>query len=97
MNLATLFSTLQLIGGVVLVISYLPMIKLLHKTKSAENQSLSFWIILDIGMILFELNALYLAVTLGQYSYAISQSLNLLCGVIVLVQLLVYRKKNRDK
>ena len=92
MNLGALFGTLQLIGGIVLVISYLPMIKLLHKTKSAENQSLSFWIILDLGMILFELNALYLAITLNQWSYAISQSLNLLCGIIVLIQLLVYRK-----
>lgn len=92
MSLGTLFSTLQLIGGMVLFISYLPMIKMLHKTKSAENQSLSFWIILDLGMILFELNALYLAITLNQLSYAISQSLNLLCGIIVLIQLLVYRK-----
>lgn len=92
MNLATLFSTLQLIGGVVLVISYLPMVKLLHTTKSSENQSISFWVILDIGMILFWLNAMYLAVTLNQYSYAISQSLNLLFGIIVLVQLLIYRK-----
>ena len=92
MNLTTLFSTFQLIGGVVLVVSYLLMIKLLYKTKSAENQSISFWIILNIGMILFELNALYLAVTLGQLSYAVSQSLNLLCGIIVLTQLLIYRK-----
>lgn len=94
MNLATLFSTFQLVGGVVLFISYLPMIKLLYTTKSARNQSISFWIILDIGMILFELNALYLAITLGQLSYAISQSLNLLCGIIVLIQLLVYRKND---
>ncbi|MDU3410128.1 hypothetical protein [Clostridium sp.] len=43
-------------------------------------------------MVLFELNALYLAITLGQLSYAISQSLNLLCGIIVLIQLLIYRK-----
>ena len=92
MNLRTLFSTLQLIGGIVLVLSYLPMIKLLYKTKSAENQILSFWIILDLGMILFELNALYLAVSLNQWSYAVSQSLNLLCGIIVLIQLFVYRK-----
>lgn len=42
MNLATLFSTFQLVGGVVLFISYLPMIKLLHTTKSAKNQSISF-------------------------------------------------------
>ncbi|MBS5307814.1 hypothetical protein [Clostridium sp.] len=94
MNLATLFSTFQLVGGVVLFISYLPMIKLLHTTKSAKNQSISFWIILDVGMVLFELNALYLAITLGQLSYAISQSLNLLCGIIVLIQLLIYRKND---
>lgn len=92
MNLATLFSTLQLIGGIVLVISYLPMVKLLHTTKSSKNQSISFWVILDIGMVLFWLNALYLAITLGQLPYLISQSLNLICGVIVLIQLLIYRK-----
>ena len=92
MNLGTLFSTLQLIGGILLFASYIPLIILLYKTKSADNQSLSFWIILDTGMLLFELNALYLAITLNQWSYAISQSLNLLCGVIVLIQLLVYRK-----
>lgn len=92
MNLGLIASTLQLIGGIVLVISYLPMVKLLHNTKSAKNQSISFWIILNIGMIMFEINALYLAITLGQYPYLISQSLNLLFGLIVLVQLLKYRK-----
>lgn len=92
MNLAIIFSTLQLIGGGFMVMSYIPMVKLLHKSKSSKNQSIGFWIILDIGMFLFELNALYLAFTLGQWSYAISQSLNLLFGVIVLTQLLIYRK-----
>lgn len=92
MNLAILFSTLQLVGGIVMFASYHPLVKLLYKTKSAENQSLGFWIILDVGMTLFWLNALYLAITLGQLSYLISQSLNLLCGIIVLVQLLIYRK-----
>lgn len=93
MDLRILFNALQLVGGIVLVVSYLPLINLLHRTKSAENQSLSFWIILNIGMFLFELNAIYLAITLGQYSYLISQSLNLLCGFIVLGQLLIYKKK----
>lgn len=92
MNLATLFSTLQLIGGFVLVISYFFTISLLYKTKSSKNHSFSFWIILDTGMTLFWLNSLYLAITLQQYSYFIGQSLNLLCGIIVLVQLLIYRK-----
>lgn len=92
MNLAIIFSTLQLIGGAFMVMSYIPMVKLLYKSKSSKNQSIGFWIILDIGMFLFELNALYLAFTLEQWSYAISQSLNLLFGVIVLTQLLIYRK-----
>lgn len=92
MNLGTLFSTLQLIGGGFLVVSYFFTISLLCKTKSSKNQSLSFWIILDTGMTLFWLNSLYLAITLQQYSYFISQSLNLLFGIIVLIQLLVYRK-----
>ena len=52
MNLAIIFSTLQLIGGAFMVMSYIPMVK----------------------------------------RYAISQSLNLLFGVIVLTQLLIYRK-----
>lgn len=94
MSLALFFSTLQLIGGIVLVISYLPQIKMLYKTKSVKNQSLSFWIILDIGMMMFEANAIYLAITLGQLPYMISQSLNLLCGIIVLIQLLIYKNNN---
>lgn len=92
MNLGTFFSTLQMIGGVFMLASYVPQINMLLESKSAENQSIKFWVILDIGMLVFDLNAIYLMIALGQYSYAITQTLNLLCGVIVLVLLLIYRK-----
>lgn len=97
MNLGLIMNIAQLMGGVVLVISYIPMIRLLYQTKSSENHSLSFWVILNIGMILFELNAVYLAITLKQYTYVISQTLNLVCGIIVLIQLLIYRRNKSVK
>lgn len=93
MNLGLIMSTLQMIGGGFMLASYIPQIKMLLESKSSENQSIKFWVILDIGMLLFDLNAIYLMIALGQYSYAVTQTLNLLCGVIVLALLLKYRKK----
>lgn len=89
----TIMDIFQLLGGFLLGISYIPMIKLLFKTKSAKNQSISFWIILVVGLFLFELNALYLLLTLGQFSYAISQTINLVFASIVLIQLLIYKNR----
>lgn len=94
--LKSIASTSQLICGLLMTISYIPQIKLLIKTKSCENQSFGFWIILDTAMILGLINSMYFAICLGEYSYLISQSLNLLCGLIVL-GLLICFKNNKSK
>ena len=40
---------IQFFGGIFMVITYIPQITLLLRTKSAENQSISFWTLLIVS------------------------------------------------
>lgn len=48
MNL--MFNTIGLIGGIFIVTSFIPQIKLLIKTKSSEGSSIAFWRIISVGI-----------------------------------------------
>lgn len=87
-----IFDVFQLLGGVALAGSYVPQIIHLHKTKDSTSQSTPFWIILVCGLLLMWVNAMHLT-KVGIYSYAITQTLNVLGSVIVLIQTCAYKKK----
>lgn len=91
-----LFDLLQLIGGTLLAFSYLPQIHKTYKVKRVDEISLLFWSVLFVGLCLMEINALHL-ITLGTWSYAITETFNvLLCGIF-LGQVIYYRHKNKEK
>jgi MtN3 and saliva related transmembrane protein len=90
----TIFDTLQLIGGTLLALSYLPQIYKTYKVKKVDEISLAFWSVLFIGLCFMEINAMHL-ISLGTWSYAITETFNvLLCGVF-LGQVVYYRRKNK--
>lgn len=92
-----IFDYLQLVGGMILAVSYVPQIIKTYKVKKVDEISLAFWSMLFVGLSLMEVNALHL-MSLGVYSYAITETFNvLLCGIFT-GQVIYYGKiKNRRK
>lgn len=85
------FDLLQLIGGTILSISYLPQIIKTFKVKKVDEISLAFWSLLFIGLVLMECNAVHL-IWLGTWSYAVTETFNVtLCGIF-LAQVIYYGK-----
>jgi len=87
---------LQFFGGLFMVITYIPQIMMLLRTKSAENQSKSFWILLIISLSTFTYNAVLLYIFKGVLSVLVTQALNLILALIVLTLLIKYSKKGRE-
>lgn len=42
---------LPIVGTIAMIVSYLPQLYLTYSTKNVEGQSLSFWVLLVIGLI----------------------------------------------
>lgn len=88
-----MWNLIVLIAGIsatlLLGFSYVPQIWKLHKDKTAEGISPSFWYILDLSLLMLFI----LAVDSGQTNLIIAQGLNLVLALIVTVQVIVYKRK----
>lgn len=88
-----LFNTLQLIGGIILSIGYIPQIIKTIKTKSAEDFSALYFSSLVLGIFLMELYAIYNAIHGVAYMFLVTNSISLLLTDIMLVLTICYKKK----
>lgn len=79
----------------VLVVSYLPQIVSLIKTKNAEGISMSFWFILDLSLLFLFVLSLDSFINTGETSLLIAQSANLLVAMINTILVVYYKKKAR--
>lgn len=93
MNLGIIFNLLQLIGGIILSIGYIPQIYKTIKTKSVEDLSSAYYINVCLGILLMELYAIYNAVMGVAYMFLITNSISLILSGTMLVLTLCYRKK----
>lgn len=87
----SMFDILQLVGGSLLAFSYIPQITKTFKLKRVDEISKLFWTVLFIGLCFMEVNALHL-ISLGTYSYAITESLNVLLSGTFVAQVYYYSK-----
>jgi len=65
MDLAQFFSMLQLIGGVILSIGYIPQIIKMIKTRSVDDFSKIYLGSIFFGIVLMEMYAVYMYLVLG--------------------------------
>ena len=82
-----------LIASPLLVVSYVPQIIQINKTKTVEGINLSFWLILDASLLCFVILALDAFLKTGAWVLLASQGLNLALALIVTLQVLHYRNK----
>lgn len=89
-----LLELIPILATIFLSICYVPQIYKLHKTKNAESQSLLFWILLSISLSLLWTNAFMIFNKFGTYGYLITETFNLGLALVVLVQVVKYKKKD---
>lgn len=93
MNLGIVFNILQLIGGIILSIGYIPQIVKTLKRKSVEDISVMYYRNVFIGIILMELYAIYNAVMGVAYMFLITNTISLILSGTMLVLTMCYRKR----
>lgn len=83
-----------LIAGILLAVCYTPQLLRTYRTKDVSSFSLTFWVILDVALFCFVINALSLiALGSGSYGYLIAELLNLSMSMAMTIMILKYREK----
>ncbi|MFY0542603.1 PQ-loop domain-containing transporter [Brevibacillus sp. H7] len=83
-----LFSIMQLLGGIILSLGWIPQIIQILKTKSVKDLSLKSYLLVLLGISLMETYAVSLAVTGVGAAFLITNTMSL-CVVLVIVVLIV--------
>lgn len=91
------WNLLVLIAGIastpLLVVSYVPQIIQLQKTKNPEGINLNFWLILALSLLCFVILAFDGFLATGAWVLLVAQLMNLLLAIVVIIQVIVYSKK----
>lgn len=91
----TFFATViaPTLSTILISIAYIPQIIKTQKTKSVEDLSIGFWILINGFLICMVANATYLLLTADGLGYFITEIVNLTFALVILIQILIYRKK----
>lgn len=92
---ALLLELLPLIATVFLTICYIPQIVRNYKTKDVSSLSLMFWILLSVALGLLWTNAFMIFTAFGTFGYLITETINLGLALVVLIQVIIYRKNKQ--
>lgn len=83
-----LYDALQLIGGIILAVGYVPQILQIIQTQSTKDLNLSFCASVVIGIALMEIYAINLAKQKTGHAFLITNTLSLvLSGTILLLKI----------
>lgn len=91
-----LFSIMQLMGGVILSLGWIPQIMQILKSKSVSDLSLKSYLLILLGISLMEAYAISLAVTGVGLAFLITNTMSL-CVVLVVIFLIVRYKSRGDR
>lgn len=82
------------IAGILLAICYTPQLIKTYRTKNVESFSLRFWMILDVALACFVINALsLLALGSGSYGYLFAEVLNLSMSMAMTIMIIKYKER----
>lgn len=85
-------NTLQLIGGIILVLGYIPQICKIVRTKSVEDLSGTYITLMVIGISLMEVYAVYNAINGSALMFLVTNSLSLAASAMMSLLYIIYRK-----
>ena len=93
-NMLAFFSMLQFIGGIILSVGYIPQITKIIKTKSVDDFSVFYLILLTTGISFMQAYAMYMWFGLGQAgAFMITNTMSLSLAGTETFLVLKYRKK----
>ncbi len=81
----TIFDLLQLIGGIILAIGYIPQIRQIIRTKSCKDLNLKTYLSLVLGMSLMEIYAINLAASGAGVMFLITNSISLFLVIFIAI------------
>ena len=88
-------NTLQLAGGIILALGYIPQIKKAISTKSMKDFNGFYLMAIASGLTLMEVYAVYNALRGVAFMFFVTNTLALILAVFLLILYLVYRKKEK--
>ncbi len=95
----TIFDVLQLIGGFILAIGYIPQIRQIIRTKSCKDLNLKTYIALAVGMGFMEIYAINLALSGAGTMFLVTNSISLFLVLFIalMIKCLSKRKSGGTK
>jgi MtN3 and saliva related transmembrane protein len=87
-----IFDLIQLVGGIILSIGYVPQITKVIRTKSARDLSLSMFGMVLTGLLCMEVYAINLVTSNVGWAFLITNSLAVLLCAPLVVLILMYGK-----
>lgn len=88
-----LLSVLQLIGGAILALGYIPQIIQIIRTKSVSDLSLRSYLLMVVGISLMEAYAISLAISGVGLAFLITNTVSLCIVSIVVVLIIRYQSR----
>ncbi|WP_310829495.1 PQ-loop domain-containing transporter [Paenibacillus pedocola] len=92
-----LFTLMQLIGGIILSIGWIPQIVQILKTKSVSDLSLRAYLLMLLGIGLMEAYAVSLAADGNGLAFLVTNTMSLTVVSTVVLLILRYRPPNVPK
>jgi len=90
-----IFSIMQLVGGIILALGWVPQIAQIVRTKSVADLSLKSYLLIALGIGLMEAYAISLAVTGVGIAFLITNTISLAVVLVVVGLILRYRGRSR--
>ena len=92
--MSNLFGLFQLIGGVILSIGYIPQIVQIVRTKTSKGLNFKSFGMVFIGILLYEIYAIALAVEGSGQMYLITNTVSLLLVGTVCILIKIFEEDN---
>lgn len=92
-----MFDLLQLLGGVILAIGYIPQIAQLVKTRSSGDLNLKTYVYLSIGILLMEIYAINLVARGSGLMFLITNSISLALTTAITLLIVFIRRSPKGQ
>lgn len=92
-----IFDLLQLLGGLILAVGYIPQIYQIVKTRSCKDLNLTTYISLFVGIGLMEAYAVNLVVNGSGTMFLVTNTISLVLVCIITILIVIYNRKEKEK
>ena len=91
-----MFDILQLIGGLILALGYMPQIIQLIRTKSSKDLNLKTYLLVFIGIVFMEPYAINLVVNGSGLMFLITNTMSLIVSLLFCILIIKTRLHGKD-